>query len=159
MRHLSPQRGLTLIELSVGISIAAFLMMVAAPFFGDYIRNARLREAGNELLTEALIAQSEAIKRNTTVRLSTNGATLQVIDRSTGVDVMLRERNLAGSVVAPVATLDFGSEGRPVPFGTSAAIDLSMTGETCSDDTRCPGLRVDAGGATRLCGNFQHNCI
>jgi type IV fimbrial biogenesis protein FimT len=159
MRHMRHQRGLTLVELAVGMSIAAFLMMVAAPFFGDYIRNARLREAGNALLTETLIAQSEAIKRNTTVRLSTNGATLQVIDRSTGVDVVLRERTLSGSVVAPAATLDFGSEGRPVPFGTSAAIDLSMTGEVCSDDTRCPGLRVDAGGATRLCGNFQHNCI
>lgn len=159
MRHMRHQRGLTLVELAVGMSIAAFLMMVAAPFFGDYIRNARLREAGNALLTETLMAQSEAIKRNTTVRLSTNGATLQVIDRSTGVDVVLRERTLSGSVVAPAATLDFGSEGRPVPFGTSAAIDLSMTGEVCSDDTRCPGLRVDAGGATRLCGNFQHNCI
>jgi type IV fimbrial biogenesis protein FimT len=159
MRHMTYQRGLTLIELAVGISIAAFLMMTAAPFFGDYIRNARLREGGNALLTEALFAQSEAIKRNTTVRLSTNGATLQVIDRSNGVDALLRERTLSGSVSAPAATLDFGSEGRPVPFGTAGSIDLSMAGAVCSDDTRCPGLRVDAGGATRLCGNFQQNCI
>jgi type IV fimbrial biogenesis protein FimT len=159
MRHLNATRGLTLIELMVGLTIAAFLLMAAAPFFGDYIRNSRLREAGNVLLGEALFAQSEAIKRNTTVRLSTGGATLQVIDRSTvGVDVVLRERTLAGSVTAPVATLDFGTEGRPVPFGTSGTINLSMTGELCSDDTRCPGLRVDAGGATRLCGNHQHDC-
>jgi type IV fimbrial biogenesis protein FimT len=159
MRHLNLPRGLTLIELMVGLTISAFLMMVAAPFFGDYIRNSRLREAGNVLLGEALFAQSEAIKRNTTVRLSTDGATLQVIDRSVaGADVLLRERTLSGSVVAPVATLDFGTEGRPMPFGTSVAIDLSMTGMACSDDTRCPGLRVDAGGATRLCGNHQVNC-
>ena len=38
------QRGLTLIELMVGLTIAAFLLMAAAPFFGDYIRNSRLRE-------------------------------------------------------------------------------------------------------------------
>jgi type IV fimbrial biogenesis protein FimT len=160
MRHLRYPRGLTLIELAVGISIAAFLMMVAAPFFGDYIRNARLREGGNVLLSEALFAQSEAIKRNTTVRLSTDGVTiLVVVPNAAGVDEELHRRALSGSVVAPVATLDFGSEGRPVPFGNSGTINLSMTGEICSDDTRCPGLRVDAGGATRLCGNFQHNCI
>ena len=159
MRHLSAARGLTLIELMVGLTIGAFLLMAAAPFFGDYIRNSRLREAGNALLGEALFAQSEAIKRNTTVRLSTNGVTLQVIDRSDPlVDVVLRERTLAGNVTAPVATLDYGTEGRPVPFGTAGSINLSMTGEVCSDDTRCPGLRVDAGGATRLCGNHLHDC-
>ncbi len=159
MRHMRPARGLTLIELMVGLTIGAFLLMAAAPFFGDYIRNSRLREAGNALLGEALFAQSEAIKRNTTVRLSTSGAALQVIDRSDPLaDVILRERTLAGNVTAPVATLDFGTEGRPVPFGTAGSINLSMTGEVCSDDTRCPGLRVDAGGATRLCGNHLHDC-
>jgi type IV fimbrial biogenesis protein FimT len=157
MRQLNTTRGLTLIELMVGLTIAGFLLMAAAPFFGDYIRNSRLREAGNVLLGEALFAQSEAIKRNGTVRLSTSGATLQVIDLS-APNPPLRERTLAGNVTAPVATLDFGTEGRPVPFGTSGSINLSMTGELCSDDTRCPGLRVDAGGATRLCGNHQHDC-
>jgi type IV fimbrial biogenesis protein FimT len=88
------------------------------------------------------------------VRLSTNGATLQVIDRTDPLaEVVLRERTLSGNVAAPVATIDYGSEGRPVPFGTSASIDLSMASVTCSDDARCPGLRVDAGGGTRLCTN------
>jgi len=152
MRQLKPRRGLTLVELMVGIGIAAILMMASAPFFGDYIRNARLREAGNALLSEALFAQSEAIKLNATVRLSTSGATLQVIDLGAPIPP-LRERMLSGNVSVPVATIDYGSEGRPVPFGTSASIDLSMAGVTCSDDARCPGLRVDAGGGTRLCTN------
>lgn len=153
MRQLKPRHGLTLVELMVGIGIAAILMMASAPFFGDYIRNSRLREAGNALLAEALFAQSEAIKLNATVRLSTNGATVQVIDRTDPLaEVVLRERALAGNVVAPAATIDFGSEGRPLNFAVGS-IDLSMTGVTCSDDARCPGLRVDAGGATRLCTN------
>jgi type IV fimbrial biogenesis protein FimT len=153
MRQLRPQHGLTLVELMVGIGIAAILMMASAPFFGDYIRNSRLREAGNVLLSEALFAQSEAIKLNGTVRLSTSGATVQVIDRTDPLaEVELRKRTLAGNVVAPVATIDYGSEGRPLNFAVGS-IDLSMTGVTCSDDARCPGLRVDAGGATRLCTN------
>ncbi len=153
MRQLRPPLGMTLVELMVGIGIAAILMMASAPFFGDYIRNSRLREAGNVLLSEALFAQSEAIKLNATVRLSTNGATVQVIDRTDPLaEVVLRERTLAGNVVAPVATIDYGSEGRPLNFAVGS-IDLSMTSVTCSDDARCPGLRVDAGGATRLCTN------
>ncbi|MBN8509117.1 MAG: GspH/FimT family pseudopilin [Burkholderiales bacterium] len=153
-------RGLTLIEMMVAVAIGALLLGFAAPFFGDYIRNSRLREAGNLLLTEALAAQSEAIKRNTTVRLETAGATVQVIDRTDpNAPVVLRERTLPGEVNAAAATLDFGSEGRPTPFGSSAAIDLGLPGFTCSSDLRCPGLRIDAGGATRLCGNHQHSCV
>ena len=164
MRQLSMarrrrQRGLTLIELAIGMVIAAFLMAVAAPFFGDYIRNARLREGGNALLSETLFAQSEAIKRNAAVRLATNGASLQVLDVSDAANpVLLREHTMSGGVAAPVKSVDFGSEGRPVPFGTNASIDLLLAGMSCSADTRCPGLRIDAGGAARLCGNHLSSC-
>ena len=156
MRHLNRagQRGLTLIELMVGLAIGAFLMLTAAPYFADFATNSRLREAGNLLYGEALIAQSEGVKRNATVRLSTSGTTLQVIDRSDiTTPVVLRTRVLPVNVTTETATVDFGSEGRPVPFGTSASINLAISGATCTSDIRCPGLRVDAGGAIRLCGN------
>lgn len=150
------QRGMTLVELMVALTVMGFLLASAAPFFGDYIINSRLREGGNLVLTEALMAQSEAIKRNTTIRLSTSLDSVRTLDMTDPLaPVVLRERTLAGGVSAPTATLDFGTEGRPVPFGTSASINLSLPGSTCSGDLRCPGLRVDAGGAIRLCGNQQ----
>lgn len=157
MRQLT--RGLTLIELMVGLTIAALLALTAAPFFGDYITNSRLREGGNLVLTEALIAQSEAIKRNGTVRMTTNGSVVQVLDMSDAANpVLLRANEIPGGVTAPASTLDFGSEGRLLPFPTSASIDLSKSGVTCSDDLRCPGLRIDVGGAIRLCGNQLSSC-
>lgn len=159
MRRLRSIRGMTLVELMVGIAVLAILATAAAPYLGDYVVNSRLREAGNLLFTESLIAQSEAVKRNTTVRVTTSGSTVQVLDMTVpATPVVLRTRTLTQSVVAPDATFDFGPEGRPAPFGTAVAINLSMTGITCSSDQRCPGLRVDAGGAMRLCGNFQVNC-
>lgn len=162
MRHLKPQphcprtaaRGLTLVELMVGLAIAAFLMLSAAPYFGEYAVNSKLRESGNVLYGEALAAQSEAIKRNTTVRLSTSAGTVQVVDISVvDAPVVLRERQLAPTVTMSTASIDFGSEGRPVPFGTAGTVDVAMEGLTCSADSRCPGLRVDAGGSVRLCGD------
>ena len=159
MRRLRSPCGMTLVELMVGIAVLAILATAAAPYLGDYVINSRLREAGNLLFTETLIAQSEAVKRNTTVRVTTGGSTVQVLDMTVpAAPVVLRTRTLTQSVVAPAATYDFGPEGRPAPFGTSVAVNLSMNGTTCSGDLRCPGLRVDAGGAMRLCANHQVNC-
>lgn len=163
MRHLNVRparaaaRGLTLIELMVALAIGAVLLATAAPYMGDYITNSRLRENGNLLLSEALFAQSEAIKRNTTVRLTTSGSTIQVQDATVAAaPVLIRERATTGGITLPTATVNFGAEGRPTPFGTSAAIDV-VAPVSCSSELRCPGLRIDAGGAVRLCGN-QLSC-
>lgn len=163
MRHLITggrrQRGVTLIELMVGLAVMAVLAAAAAPYMGDMVVNSRLREAGNLLFSETLMAQSESIKRNTTVRVSTSGATVQVLDMTLpATPVVLRARTLPGNAVAPVTTFDFGPEGRPAPFGTAASVNLAMTGATCSSDVRCPGLRVEAGGAIRLCANYLSSC-
>lgn len=164
MRQLRPNRrsarGLTLIELMIALAIGGFLAMAAGPFFGDYVSNARLREAGNTVYGEAMFAQSEAIKRNGVVRLSIDGTSMRMIDRTTGVDgPLIRESTLTGNVIAsPAVVLDFGSDGRPAPFGTSVATNFVNPGMTCSSETRCPGLRVDAGGAIRLCGNHLSGC-
>ncbi len=157
MRQLNRQRGLTLIEMMVGLAIGAFLVLSAAPYFADYTTNSRLRESGNLLYSEALIAQSEALKRNAIVRLSSNGSTLQVIDRSVpATPVVLRERRFADGVSATTATVDFTSQG--LRSGDSGAINLSFAGITCSSEQRCPGLRVDAGGAIKLCADTTGSC-
>ena len=161
MRHLMKQRasqlGLSLIELMITVAIGGVLLTAASPYMSEFIANSRLRESGNLLLTETLIAQSEAIKRNTRVRLATAGNTIQVLDITTpALPVVLRERSTTGGALLPTANIEFGSEGRPVPFGTSAQIDVTNP-QGCSADLRCPGLRVEAGGAVRLCGN-QLSC-
>jgi type IV fimbrial biogenesis protein FimT len=157
MRHLSVERGLTLVELMVGLAIGTFVLLSAMPYFADYTTNSRLRESGNLLYAEALTAQSEALKRNAIVRLSADGSTLQVIDRSVpATPVVLRTRNFADSIGATTATVDFSSQGLRV--GDNGSINLSMSGHTCSSDLRCPGLRVDAGGAVRLCGDNTVGC-
>ncbi len=168
MRHLNlvgrrapalAQRGLTLVELMVGVAITAMLALAAAPYFADYGVNSRLRESGNALYTEALIAQSEAIKRNRRVRLAASGSQLQVQDITDPANpVTLRTRLLPEGVLFNAAVdVDFGSQGWPANL-TAAAVDLKHSREACSADFRCPGLRIEAAGAVRLCSNRLEAC-
>ena len=151
--------GLTLVELMVGLTIAGLLAITAMPHFADYSQNARLREGGHLLLAEAMAAQSEAIKRNSRMRLSASSSTVQLLDLADLTQpVLVRESSLSNGLTAETASIDFGSDGRTLPFGTVGAIDLSITGMTCSSDLRCPGLRVDAGGTTRLCIDRRVGC-
>ncbi|HKW84003.1 MAG TPA: GspH/FimT family pseudopilin [Burkholderiaceae bacterium] len=158
MRHLNAQRGVTLIELMVTITIAAILLTVGAPMLADYIANSRLRAAGEAVLSQVLFAQQEAIKRNGVVRLVVSGASLEVFDRSTSPATLLRTQQLPDGIAATATKVpDFDSFGRPATFGDTYAIDLSASGITCSNDYRCPSVRVDVGGGVRLCSD-KNNC-
>ncbi len=163
MRYLTARassRGLTLIEVLVALAIVAVLAVAGAPALGEYSANSRLREGGNMLLGETLAARSEAVKRNVQVRVSTSGSSISVEDLTVPASpATLRSRTLPDGVRAATGSITFGSEGRPTPFGTPGSIDLSMTGRTCNGDTRCPGLRVEAGGAARICSDHtQAGC-
>lgn len=153
MRQLTPSRGLTLIELMVGLVITAILLGVAAPYFGDYINNSRLREGGNSLMADALYAQSEALKRNGIVQLSVAAGSVQIIDQSGAVPMTLRSRVFTEGISATVTAINFGSDGMTRPIGTEASIDVAFGGVVCSSEQRCPRLRIEAGGSIRLCGN------
>ena len=74
-RTLCRQRGFTLIELIVTLSIAAILLTVAVPNFITFVQNNRLASQANDFVTMLNYARSEAVKRNQTITVcsSTTG--------------------------------------------------------------------------------------
>ena len=75
MRNRS--RGFTLVELITALAVLGILVALAVANFNDATLSARLNGFANSLVASAQVARSEAIKRNSTIRLcaSADGAT------------------------------------------------------------------------------------
>ena len=64
------ERGLTLIELLIGVAVATILVLVVAPNFRDYIVLQRLKSVHAQLVTDLQFARAEAVALNRYVRFS-----------------------------------------------------------------------------------------
>lgn len=151
-------RGVSMIEVVVVLAITAAGVGMAVPYYKDYSTNARLREAGMALLSEAMAAQSEAIKRNGPVRLvvspsdSNNGSILSVVD-SANPNTPLRTRSLGQNLFGTNTTITFGGSGALAPLGAAVpgVVEVSMNNTSCTSDLRCPALVVQIGGGMKFC--------
>lgn len=65
----SSQRGLTIIELAVTMTVMALLIFSAAPSIGAWMDNTRIRNAADALQSGLQLARSEAIRRNERISL------------------------------------------------------------------------------------------
>jgi type IV fimbrial biogenesis protein FimT len=63
------QRGFTLLELLTAVLVAALVLGIGVPSFGEFRRNARLTAVANDLLTAVQFARAEAVKRQLPVSL------------------------------------------------------------------------------------------
>lgn len=77
----SAQRGMSLIELMVGIAIIGILLALAAPSFRSWTQNTKIRGTAEAILNGLQLAKAEAVRRNTLIRFQatsdlTNGCTL-----------------------------------------------------------------------------------
>jgi type IV fimbrial biogenesis protein FimT len=61
-------RGMTLIELMIGMAILAVLLSLAVPNFASWIRNTGVRTGAEAILSGLQLARSEALKKNTIMR-------------------------------------------------------------------------------------------
>lgn len=58
------QRGFTLIELLTAVVVLSVLLMVAAPGLQSMLASQRARGAAHDLISDLVLARSEAVKRN-----------------------------------------------------------------------------------------------
>ena len=168
--------GFTLIELMVTVSIAAILLMVAAPSFVSYQRNSEMSSITNTLLSAINAARGEAMKRNMYAGISPkdgsnwNSGWIVYIDRnidhnfSTSDDEIVFEQSSPPSYIAIAGTgtanesppyVSYNGSGYPRnTSGGFGALTISLTRNDVSAAESAEQTRriiVAASGRTRSC--------
>ncbi len=169
------QRGLTLIELAVGLTMLAILLGMAAPSFKGWIQNAQIRTAAGTILNGLQLARAEAVTRNTTVNfqltdnldatctLSTSGKNWVVslgdptgkcdlAPSDTSSPYILQKRagtegTRNAAVTAGLSTISFNGLGRvtPPPAGN---VTIEVTNPNSDRNLK---VIVSTGGQIKMC--------
>ena len=139
------QEGVTLIELLVTLSVVSMIIAVGVPALRDFIAMNQMSATVNDLVTSLHVARSEAIKRETSVRLcpSTNWNSLMptctplaslaegwivVADPNGDAIVVQRHEPLPGRIQLHrdfIDSIDFLANGR-LPRIADAEIEFNL---------------------------------
>ena len=114
--------GFTLVELMIVLVVMAVLLGIAVPSMTQFTFSGKLRAYSNEVVASAVLARSEAIKRNQVVTLcvSTNGTSCVSgswesgwIVLTTGGEVVHRQQPITDGfkVIGTVDRIDFQASG------------------------------------------------
>ena len=173
-------KGFTLVELMVGLSILAVLLMIGLPEMQIYSQNAKIRKTAESFATDIMVARAEAIRTNDpTIFTLTSGA--PAADPAS-VTASINGPNWVASVVpgsgSPrllVSKLGGEASGRVIDASTTnianARIQFNGLGTTnltavasyrftnaqlnpnceLSKAIRCIQVEVSMGGKTRIC--------
>jgi type IV fimbrial biogenesis protein FimT len=162
MLILRKQRGLTLIELMVGIAIIAIISILAIPSYSDWIGNSRLRNGAESVVNGLQLARAEAVRRNTAVQFQLtagNTSAWQVgcvtVTATCPANIQSHtvgdgsSANVLFTMVAGANPVVFTNLGRISTAATTWNVD-NLTDLTAAN-SRDLRIVVSAGGTVRMC--------
>lgn len=148
VRHPHParrQRGFTLLELLVTMTVMIIMVGIAVPSFKTFTATQRVKSAAYDVVAALLLARSEAVKRNRSVTISPITGT----DWTTGWSVkdggtVLDQKNAVSdlTIAGPAASIGFQSNGR-----ISTAVTFDIGNAAVASARRC--VKVDLLGIPR----------
>lgn len=153
MLRLKRQTGFTLIEAMVVISILAILAGLGTPAFREMIASQRVKNAASDLLSDMMLARSEAIRRNTPVTISaidsswSSGWTIVV-----GTAETIKQRNFASGLLTIEKksgtndTVVFGATGR----ATNSDFQMNFTAPGIANNEQKRCVRASAAGGQKI---------
>lgn len=129
------ERGFTFVELMVTVGIAGILAAVAAPSVSEMIARQRIKTAAADIFGSLMKARSEALKRNSTVKIAPSSGNTAwqsgwaMIDTADPT-VKIEEQGQINSITmqGPVS-VTYRASGR-ITDTTAANFDISGSGTT-----------------------------
>jgi type IV fimbrial biogenesis protein FimT len=113
---MNRQRGFSLVEVMVVLSIVIVLSAAGVPALQDFVTKQRLKSAASDLFTDILRTRSEAIKRNTSLTLTPEGGAWangwSLPSPVDGASALLAHAALPNVTVTGPATLTYTGSGR-----------------------------------------------
>jgi type IV fimbrial biogenesis protein FimT len=166
------QKGLTLIELMITLTISGIMLASASVMATSYISNSDIRSTANEFQTGLLTAKLEAIKRNSVVRFtptSMGGWTIDIpaLYTETGNIEYLQSKAITSNNVnvaavdssgTAVTAISFMWSGRPSTDTINAlafpvTFSFALAGQTCNSagNTICLNVILTRSGQIQTC--------
>jgi type IV fimbrial biogenesis protein FimT len=160
VRPMRRERGFTLIELAVTLTLIGILLMIAVPSFGKLILNQGIKTASYDLFAALQLARSEAIKRNDNTVLKA-GATSdgawttgwRVLDSANNV---IRSWSVASNLtIAETAnsgatSITFARDGHVSVPALAPRIQVDPSSSTSGVSTRCVGVDLIGRPVTKM---------
>jgi len=158
-------RGFTIIEVLITIMVLGFLIMMAAPTFGEFLQNQQLRAAAEAALNGVQVARAEAIRRNLLVQVSFGpgtGWTVSEAAAGTAIQTRAHEEGSANAALTvtpagatkitftPLGGVTANADGTPV----ITRLDVDNPGGGACQPTgamRCMRLVISGGGTVKMC--------
>jgi type IV fimbrial biogenesis protein FimT len=160
------QRGFTLIEIMISLTVLGILLMVALPSFGTWLQNQQLRAASEATLNGLQIARAAAIQRNVLVQFVSGspgtGWTVREVATPNLVQSRSPDEGSPNAVLtvtpAGATTVTFAPLGsvvaNPDASATVTQFDVSNpAGGSCQPGgpMRCLRVTISGGGSLRMC--------
>ncbi|WP_024301937.1 GspH/FimT family pseudopilin [Pseudogulbenkiania sp. MAI-1] len=159
MLRFARQVGFTLTEMLITLALMAIVLALAVPSFSTWLMNHQIRNAADTAMASLQLARAEAIRTNTSVRLSFDASTKKIW-QITRVDTsaVLQQKNFAEDApkvtITPtpstVTTITFNGLGRISDATPLTQLDFDSTTIPAAD-SKDMRITLQTGGAMKLC--------
>jgi len=153
------QRGLTIVELMIALTITTVILAIGVPSFGVWVQNTRIRNAADAIVNGMNLARGEAVRRNTAVMFEIDSGSGWVV--SVGGDTIQERPASDGSAditVTPTTgatQVTFNGVGAMVANADGSAsitdVDIESDLVTLSHGARPLRVLVSRAGSIRMC--------